>query len=63
MKKEAKRFMIYAKIECYVGVEISADNLQEALKTSEGLKQERFVEINGEHVDSSMRITGVNEVE
>lgn len=55
--------MIYAKIECYVGVEISADNLQEALKTSEGLKQERFVEINGEHVDSSMRITGVNEVE
>ena len=57
-----KRFMVYAKVENQVGVEVSATSLSEASDKAQTLKDDDFVEVLGEELDGAFRVIGVHEI-
>jgi hypothetical protein len=61
-KTKNKTFMIQGKLELIIGVEITAETLQEALNLSKDFSEKHFVDMNGEYQDGSCHITGVYEI-
>lgn len=59
MSNPIKKFNIQAKLDLLVSIEISARTLEEALLKSKELEVDDFININGEHLDSEMQITGI----
>lgn len=60
-KKKLKNFTINANITAWVGIQIKAESLEDALAQSKDLKAEDFITIEpNEHLDSSLEIQGVS---
>jgi hypothetical protein len=60
-KPKLRTYSIWARGTFEVSIEIDADSLDAALAKSKELKLEDFIEILGDHNDSSYRITGIFE--
>ncbi len=62
MKKEKIRdYEVQAKLTLYTSTTVSARSLEEATEKSKNLKEQDFVDFNGDYIDGNMRITGVYE--
>jgi hypothetical protein len=48
-----KTFTVTGRIHIDVGIEVPAKDLEEAFAKAKGLKLENFIEILGDHIDSS----------
>lgn len=56
-----KTFRVSAIIKVWTEVGIEAENLEDAVTKSRDLSVTDFIEITDEHVDSKIRITGVQD--
>lgn len=54
-----KTFYVEARIGLCVGVEIMATSLDDAIEKAKGMELRQFVEILGNHNDSTFAISGV----
>lgn len=54
-----KSYNVWADIKVISSIEIKAESLEDALAISKKLEVTDFIDITGEHIDSSMEITGV----
>ena len=60
-KKTNKRFLIGAKITVETDYTVVAETLEEAVQKARTLELTDFIEIHGNHNDSSLNITSVFE--
>jgi len=56
---KTKSYQAQAKVTVLTSIEIRAGNIEDAIVKAKELKQEEFVEILGEHLDSNFELTGV----
>lgn len=61
MASKKKTYYITAKLLLEVGINISADSLEDAVQQSKTLKELDFVKILGDYNDGNMKINGVFE--
>ena len=61
MATKLKSFIVQAKCERIVGLEIQAKDLDEALAKAKELKDDDFVEVFGEYQDGNTHISGIYE--
>lgn len=60
-KKTTKSFRVSAVVKVWTEVGIDAENLEDAVAQSRELSVTDFIKITDEHVDSALRITGVQD--
>lgn len=60
-KKPAKQMRVYAELTLSTSIPVMANSLEEALVASKEFDTDDFMDIKGEHNDSSVRITGIFE--
>jgi hypothetical protein len=61
MAKKNTSFLVYAKITVDTSLCIQAESLEDAIKKGRELTVTDFFEINGDHLDSELKIVGVIE--
>ncbi len=59
--KKTQKFLVMANLTLDTNAEITASSLEEAIEIARTLKIADFVEILGDHNDSSLHISGVFE--
>ena len=59
MVKILKTYQITAIIEAVIGVDIKAEDFEDAIEKSKSLKVTDFVKTLGDYLDSNMKIQGV----
>lgn len=59
MVKILKTYQITAIIEAVIGVDIKAEDFEDAIEKSKSLKVTDFVKPLGDYLDSNMKIQGV----
>jgi hypothetical protein len=57
--KKVETYCIQAQLKLMVSIEVSAHDLDEALAMSKDKDVQDFVEIQGDYIDGSHRVTGV----
>ena len=57
-ENKQQRFSIYSKITLDTSIEIAADSLEDAVAKSKSLIIDDFIDIHGEHNDSTVEIVG-----
>ena len=60
-KKTAKTFNIQAKITLDTGINITANTLEDAMAEARTFDIHQFIDLLGDHNDSSVTITGLFE--
>ena len=58
-KQKYQTFTVMAKIDADLMLEISAENLAEAVEKAKNLKWSDFIEVQGEANDVSIELTGI----
>ena len=58
-RKSPPKFTVEARVVVITSQTISADSFEDALAKAQAMKVEDFVEVIGEHHDSSIRISSV----
>lgn len=59
--KKNKTFHVSFNVNVFTSIEISAESIEEAVKKARELSVTDVVEIPGEHIDSSLELTGAYE--
>lgn len=58
-KNKLNTYQVYFTIDLYTSIEIKAASLEEALVLAQEYKVADVIEIPGEHIDSTVELTGV----
>lgn len=59
MAKKKKTYNVSFNIEVFTSIEVSADSLEDALAQAREFGVTDVIDIPGEHIDSSLEVTGV----
>jgi len=56
-------YQVQAKLNLLIAIPIHAASLEEAVEASKKLEEADFVDISGDYLDGSMKITGIYQSE
>lgn len=62
-KKTTKSFTVNAVVKVWTHAVINAETLEDAVVKARELTVHDFVRVNGDHLDSRLRITGVDDTD
>ena len=60
-KAKTKTYDVNMRAVVIVGVELEAENFNDAYEKAKALKTSGIIEINGEHIDSSLQVISIGQ--